>query len=150
MAQPLVLAILGIATLIIMVLGGYAIHLLLKLRLQKRRQHSIRHQRIKDLLASIQTIAKAMEQQQCNYSEGAIRICRLLASIPVSPRPDFKQRYPAIHTLDTKVQQFATHQARAALPREERERQDQLREEFEVELEVSILKELPALKTLQL
>lgn len=150
MSHPLLLVLLSIAALIVVLLGCYAAHLLLKLRQQKHQQQLVRQQRIQDIIVSIQTIAKAMEQQQCNYSEGAIRLCRLLESLPVAPRPDFKGHYPALFSLYNQVQPFATHQARKALPRQERERQDLLREEFEAELEASIIKELPNLTSFQL
>ena len=74
----------GIALLIILALGFYAGKLLFMLKQQKERQEAARQSRVATITDSIIVIAKAMEQQQCDLSEGVIRIVNLLNAIPIS------------------------------------------------------------------
>ena len=84
----------GIALLIILGLGFYAGKLLFLLNQQKKRQEAARQSRIVNITDSVIVIAKAMDQQQCDLSEGVIRIVNLLNALPISSPPDFKAQYP--------------------------------------------------------
>lgn len=136
--------------MIIIALAAYAVKLIIQLKQQQKQKQALRQQRLSALTESIQTIAKAMEQQQCNYSEGAIRICRLLESVPLSPLPDYSAQFPALYELELKVRQFDTHEDRKLLSRQERQRQDMMREEFEAHLSQPIDRELRTLKAIRL
>ncbi|MCP5011330.1 MAG: DUF2489 domain-containing protein, partial [Aestuariibacter sp.] len=72
----------SIGLLIIAALGVYAGKLLFQLQAQTKKQQAARAQRMETIFESIHTISRAMQQQQCNVSEGAIRICRLFAALP--------------------------------------------------------------------
>lgn len=102
----------GIALLIIVGLGFYAGKLLFMLKQQKERQEAARQSRIATITDSIIVIAKAMEQQQCDLSEGVIRIVNLLNALPLNTPPDFKAQYPHVHALFTEVSGFAILEAR--------------------------------------
>ncbi|GEA09646.1 DUF2489 domain-containing protein [Alteromonas sp. KUL49] len=78
------------AALIIIGLSFYAGRLLFLLKQQKERQNSVRSKRIYNISESVHVIAMAMEQQQCELSEGVIRIVNLLNALPIDPQPDFK------------------------------------------------------------
>jgi hypothetical protein len=91
-------------------------------------------------------IAKAMEQQQCELSEGVIRIVNLLNALPLVTPPDFKAQYPQIHALFTEVSGFAILEARQKLSKSERRKQDMAREQIESEYESKVLAELPQLQ----
>ena len=145
MDNGLLLALLA-AVLIILPLAFYAGKLLYQLKEQTRRQQTARQERIENITESIQLIAKAVEQQQCNLSEGAIRLVRLLEGLPVSPALDCNNAYPALYELFTYVKDLPTHQERKQLDRKVRERQDAEREEHEVRLESKILVEVAKLK----
>lgn len=134
------------AALIIAVLGWYAGKLLSQLQQQNKRQQRARQARVENISQSIQTIAFAMMQQQCNLSEGAIRICRLLESLPIQPLPNYPEMYPQIHLLFEHVKHLPTHEERARLTKSERRKQDKAREQKESELESSILQELQKLR----
>ena len=138
----------GAGLLVILVLGFYAGKLLFQLKAQNQQQHLARQARIDDITQSIRTIALAMEQQQCNLSEGVIRICNLLDAIPVDPRPNYLKEYPMLHQLYEKIRQFDTHDARNALPKTERRNQDNAREQLESEYEFKVLQEVGMLKSL--
>jgi hypothetical protein len=131
---------------IIVALGIYAGKLLFLVKQQNQRQLNARNKRIDSMVESIQTIAFAMQQHQCDYSEGAIRICRLLESLPIENIPDYAEHYPAIHKLFEGVSKFPTHEARNALSKKERREQDKEREQMESEAESGIQKELVALR----
>ncbi|WP_371195348.1 DUF2489 domain-containing protein [Glaciecola sp. SC05] len=137
----------AVGAVVIVVLSVYAGRLLFLLQAQKSRHQVAKQKRIDDITESIQTIAFAMHQQQCDLSEGTIRICRLLEAMPLDPLPDFKQEYPAIHSLFDKVKNYPTHEERNALSKAERRGQDKERGQFESELESSILHETEKLKS---
>ena len=132
--------------LIVACLAFYASSLLFKLNKQKRLQNQKRQQRILVITQSIQTISMALEQQQCNLSEGCIRLYNLLECIPIDNRPDYSQHYPALYGLYEKVKNFATHDDRKQLKSSELRRQDEQREEDESQWESKILVEVGRLK----
>ena len=137
---------LGLALMIVGGLTFYAGRLLVKLRKQKLLRQENIQKRIGRLTESIQTISMAVEQQQCNLSEGSIRLCNLLAGLPIAVPPNYAELYPALHELHSKVENLPTHDARKLLSPSERRRQDTQREEDEVSLESKILLEVGKLK----
>lgn len=136
----------GIALLIIIGLGFYAGKLLFLLKQQKAQQEATRTGRVKTISESIALIAKAMEQQQCDLSEGVIRIVNLLNALPLVEPPNYKAQYPHIHSLFIEVSGFAILEARQKLTKVERRKQDLAREQIESEYESKVLAELPALQ----
>ena len=72
-----------VALAIIAGLSFYAGYLVFRLRTQQKLRKQKTQQRINKIFQSIQTIAKTLEQQQCNLSEGCIRIFHLLEALPV-------------------------------------------------------------------
>jgi hypothetical protein len=146
MSDTLLILLICAAIIIIVGLGFYAGKLLLQLKQQKQRQAQTRLKRIDSITESVQVIAKAMEQQQCDLSEGCIRICNLLPALPMDNLPDYATNYPAIYSLYEKVAHMPTHKAREQLPKKERRKQDIQRAEWEAELETRILREVAILK----
>jgi hypothetical protein len=138
--------LMALGAAIIVGLSIYAGRLLFLLKAQNERSHKARQKRIESMTVSIQTIAFAVQQQQCDLSEGAIRICRLLEAMPLDPQPDYAQHYPALHSLFDKVKEYPTHEARQALSKTERREQDKERGQIESELESKILIEVEKLK----
>lgn len=147
MSQTLLILSFAFAVLIIAGLGFYAGKLLWQLKQQNKRQALARQKRIDSITESIQVIAKAMEQQQCDLSEGCIRICNLLPAIPSENLPDYSKLYPAIYELYGKVADMPTHKEREQLAKKERMKQDLQRAEWEAELETAILPEVTQLKS---
>src|SRR5690554_6682769 len=113
---------------------------------QLRKQREIREQAVAkrnaNLYESIATIALAMQQKQCDLSEGALRIAVLLdhLALPqnVQGERTFEQRYPAIHDMYERIKHMPTHEARKQYPRKEIRKMDAEREGYEVELEDAI------------
>jgi hypothetical protein len=140
------IALILVGAVIIIALGVYAGRLLFLVKAQDLKKQTVRNKRIASMQSSIQTIAFAMQQQQCDLSEGVIRICRLLESLSLDPLPDYNKQYPATHALFELVKDYPTHEQRSALSKQERRQQDKQRHEFESELESKILKETEALR----
>jgi hypothetical protein len=136
----------ALGAIIVVGLGIYAGRLLWLVKAQNDRGQKARQKRIDSMTISIQTIAFAMQQQQCDLSEGAIRICRLLEAMPLDPQPEYAEHYPALHTLFNKVKEYPTHEARKELSKTERRDQDKERGQIESELESTILIEVEKLK----
>lgn len=130
-------------------LAFYAGQLLFMLRRQKQQAELVRQERIDNIITSIQVIALAMQQQQCNLSEGSIRICNLLLALPLRDPPDFTDQYPSTFALFDHVKHLPTHDARKALSREERDQQDQKREAQEAKLQAAIQREAEKLRQLK-
>lgn len=127
-----------IAVLIIAAMLGYAVYLLLALQKQKKILHNARQARIQRLKDSIRIIAKAMLNDDCNLSEGVIRLKMLLEPLGENRL----NAYVAMYQLYETVMDMPTHEARRALKKNERMRLDLTRESKEAELEKKIKLEL--------
>tara|TARA_B110000879_G_C10663466_1_gene315162 strand:+ start:38 stop:478 length:441 start_codon:yes stop_codon:yes gene_type:complete len=136
-----------VAVGIIAGLSFYAGYLVFRLRTQQKLRKQKTQQRINKIFQSIQTIAKTLEQQQCNLSEGCIRIFHLLEALPVKNKPDYSQQFIGIYSLYNQVKDFPTHDVRKAQSKIETKKQDLQREELEAQLESQILRDVSVLKT---
>ncbi|MBU3020202.1 DUF2489 domain-containing protein [Aestuariibacter sp. A3R04] len=132
--------IVGLA--IILGLGFYAGRLLFLLKQQNNRQKAARDARIANITESIIVIGKAMQQQQCDLSEGAIRICKLLNALPLQSPPDYRGNFPHIHKLFVEISGFAILEERKKLSATEKRKQDTAREQIESDYESLVLREL--------
>ena len=131
-----------IGIVIIVALAYYAGSLLGQLRKQRHIREQAVAKRNANLYESIATIALAMQQKQCDLSEGALRIAVLLdhLALPqnVQGERTFEQHYPAIHEMYERIKHMPTHEARKQYPRKEIRKMDAEREGYEVELEDAI------------
>lgn len=134
-------ALLILGVIIIVAMAGYAVHLLLALRKQKQVLTQARTARAERLKDSIVIIAKAMQNGDCNYSEGVIRLKMLLD--PLGQKK--LNQYQAMFELYEVVQDMPTHEARRVLQKNERMRLDLARESAEAKLEEAIKTELKQL-----
>lgn len=148
--------IITLAIVIILALAGYAGKLLWQLKQQtaeerakEQQQQAQKQKNIKRLADSIDTIAKAMQQGQCDYSEGTIRICVLLDHLlpNLDDAPNYTQRYPQFHGFYNQIKHLATHKQRSNLPANERMQQDLHRIKHEEQSKPAIeSEELPKLR----
>ena len=78
--------LLGIGCLVVVGLAAYAGSLLYRLKAQKVQQQQQQNAAVTArkvrITESVQIIAAAMQREECELSEGAIRIVKLLAAIP--------------------------------------------------------------------
>lgn len=131
-----ILLIFGIA--IIMAMGAYSLYLFAQLRKQKQLFEQAKQARITRIKESIEIIARAMQSNECNHSEGVIRLRMLLEPLGQKRLQD----YPAMWALFEVVQDMPTHDERKALKKNERMKLDLARESKEVELEEQIKEEV--------
>jgi len=135
-----------VALAIIAGLSFYAGYLVFRLRTQQKLRKQKTQQRINKIFQSIQTIAKTLEQQQCNLSEGCIRLFHLLEALPVKEKPDFSLQFKGLYSLYEQVKDLPTHDARKIQTKRETKQQDLQREELEAQLESQILNDVSVLK----
>ncbi|TYA37505.1 DUF2489 domain-containing protein [Aggregatibacter actinomycetemcomitans] len=121
---------------------GYAVYLLLALQKQKKVLQLARQNRINRIKESLEIIAKAMLNGDCNLSEGVLRLKMLLEPVGMALK-----NYPAMWQLYEMVEGMPTHNARKELKKNERMRLDLRRESAEAELESKIKLELHRLLT---
>lgn len=126
------------ALAVIVGLASYAAWLLLALRKQKQKIAAARQKRQDFTYDSVQIIAKAMLNGDCNLSEGVIRLNALLPGL----QPEAMDKCHAMQQLYHVVMDMPTHEARRALPKNQRMRLDLTRESSEAELEAKIKLEL--------
>ena len=126
-----------VAVCIIVGMIGYATYLLLALQKQKKALQQARLNRINRIKESIEIIAKAMLNGDCNLSEGVLRLKMLLEPVGMSIKNHVTmlQLYEVVETMPT-------HEARKALKKNERMRLDLQRESAEAALEKNIKLEL--------
>lgn len=141
------IVLLSIALLIVAGLAFYAGSLLFQLKVQQNNRKHKTQQRISTISESIQTIASAVEQEQCNLSEGTIRIYHLLEGLPVKDKPDFSDKFPNLYSLYAQIKDLPTHQSRKEQSKSETRKQDIQRQTLEAQLETAILQEMTELKT---
>ncbi|EGN76016.1 Protein of unknown function (DUF2489) [Idiomarina sp. A28L] len=134
-----------VGALVIAGLSVYAGMLLSRLRQQNKGIAKNEKKRLHYLHESIETIAKAMQQDQCPLSEGCIRIAVLLENLPQAERHNFSSRWPSIHDMYERIKHMPTHEARKEFPKKEIRKMDLERERFEVELEQTIKDDLHTL-----
>lgn len=115
----------------------YAFKLLRKLRHQNTLIKQAKIARTKRLKESMVIIAKAMQNGDCNPSEGVIRLSMLLLPFGQSLQP-----YQAMYALYNIVKEMPTHEARKALLKKERMKLDLERESAEAKFEEEIMLEL--------
>ncbi|WP_025247949.1 DUF2489 domain-containing protein [Mannheimia varigena] len=129
-----------LAVLILVSLAGYAFHLMMKLSLQKKREQALIEEakaaqkaRYLRILDSLDVIARAMISEQCDLSEGVLRLKPLLDVLGKK-----LSRYTAMWELYQVVENMPILEERKQLKRNERMKLDLEREAKEVELSEQI------------
>lgn len=141
------MTLLILAFAIIAGLAFYAGKLLFQLKKQKRDQETAEQkkqlalqQHDAKILSSVTIIVKAMQEQQCDLSEGCWRLSVLLDSLKTTS--GLSQQFPAIFALYNKVKDMAILDARKKLEKKQRMREDYQRMMFEAEYQESITQDL--------
>jgi len=137
-------AIVGVV--IIIGLAFYAGKLLFMVKAQRQKEEAFLAEHNEKLLKSVRIIAAAMVEEQCDFSEGAIRI-RVLTD-HLLPYKDYQPQFPALFDLYDRVKDMPTHDARKTMDKKERFKQDMQRAAWEQELGAAIKLEAKMLKEL--
>lgn len=129
-----------LAVLILVSLAGYAGYLMLKLRQKKKREQALIEEakeaqkaRYLRILDSLDVIARAMISEQCDLSEGVLRLKPLLDVLGKK-----LSHYTAMWELYQVVENMPILEERKQLKRNERMKLDLEREAKEVELSEQI------------
>lgn len=132
-----------LAVFILLSLAGYAISLILKLRKQSALEHKLRQEaekaqkeRFQRIVDSIDIIACAMLAEQCDLSEGVLRLKTLMDVLALK-----LEEYPAMWALYEVIEDMPILDERKTLKRNERMKLDLEREAKEAELESQIKQE---------
>ena len=127
-----------VGAIIIAGLSFYLGRLLMQLKQVKQAQQQQIEKRNKKLAEDIYTIVWAMQEGQCDPSEGCLRTWVLLDHIHEEPKPDNQQLYPGIFALYDKIKDLPTHSARKELPKKELRKMDAERLNYEQEFKALI------------
>ncbi|AOT06652.1 DUF2489 domain-containing protein [Pseudoalteromonas luteoviolacea] len=138
--------------LIVAGLAFYAGKLLWQLKVQKDTIAKLKEEQVKKLeksrqerngkLAdSINLIAKAMKQKQCEYSEGCLRVWVLISQYSFDSEVTLEQTYPGVFEMYDEVKEMPTHDARKKYSKKEIFKMDTQRWRAEERLEEQILKD---------
>ena len=101
---------------------------------QKTEQQAKLAEKKRYLQESIVLISRAMQEQQCEFSEGALRLWVLLDHWPADDKPDAIQSYPGLYQMYQVVKDMPTHQARKEQDKKLTRQQDKLRQQAEIDL----------------
>lgn len=129
------------AALLILSMAVYAAYLWNKVYRQTQQIKTAQNERRRKLDESMDLIAMAVEQGQCNLSEGVLR----LKSLAEAAELDFSI-YPNMNKLYETVADMPILEARKQLKRNERMKLDLIRESCEAELEQDIVREAGQLR----
>lgn len=108
---------------------------------QKEKLARSRQERNAKLSDSINLIAKAMQQKQCEYSEGCLRVWVLMSQYSFDEETELSQSYPGVHEMYEEVKEMPTHEARKKYSKKEIYKMDAQRWRAEERLEAQILED---------
>lgn len=144
--ESLPFGVVALGGMIIFALAGYAGILLAKLRHQTKTQEIAKLEAIDKrnlkIIESVDVIAMATLQQQCDLSEAAIRLYMIMIHLQGKKRVLFSMRFPALYELFEVVKDMPRGEDRTSLQKKERMRDDMIRIKAETRLQSSIFVEL--------
>lgn len=130
-----------LAILIILSMAGYAFYLWRQVQKQNALIKKKQSDRLLRLIESVELIARAMKQEQCDLSEGVIRLHYLLGVLGQPKLADF----PSMQALFAVVQDMPILDERKNLAKNERMKQDFARLRAEADLREKIHQEIDQL-----
>ncbi|WP_163933986.1 DUF2489 domain-containing protein [Paraferrimonas sp. SM1919] len=145
----MLIAVAIIGLIIIVALGAYAGHLLIKLKGQKQKQaeaHAMlkkkQQERLDYIQLSIQVIAKGITQEQCEIGEGVIRLAGLFRAAETAGIENrYKGLLPNIHELHAKINHHPILDARKQYNNKELMKFDLERMKLEIEYKQAVTNE---------
>jgi len=140
-----------LAIIIIACLAFYAGKLLKQLSVQKQTQQQaeLAHQQAlakhdEKVLASVKIIVRAMQEEQCDFSEGCWRLSVLLDSLKLSS--ELAEQFPAIFKQYNEIKHLSILDDRKKLEKKQRMKQDYQRMTLEAQLHSEIVSDLDLLQ----
>lgn len=146
--------LLVVGVVIVAALAFYAGRLLSQLQAQRQaqaramaEQQQKMTERNNRLLESIVLIARAMDAQQCESSEGCLRLWHLLNALMADQQLDVATAFPGIQQMYDVVKDMPTHEARKKYSKAEIRQLDWTRMKAEARLEAEIAADVKTLLT---
>lgn len=140
-----------IAVIIIVSLAFYAGKLLKQLSAQKQAQQQaeLAHQQALakhdiNVFSSVKIIVRAMQEEQCDFSEGCWRLSVLLDSLKLSS--ELAKQFPVIFKLYNEIKHLSILDDRKQLDKKQRMKQDYQRMTIEAQLHREIVSDLDLLQ----
>lgn len=145
------LVLLGMGCLIIVILAAYAGLLLSRLKRQRMQRRELEEQAVNErkekIAESIRIISDAMLRDECDISEGSIRLVKLLTAIPTAEPRDWPTEYPSLYDFYDKIKHMPIMDERKALAKKERRKLDKERLAYAAQAGESIKAEITELVT---
>lgn len=142
--------LLAVAIAFLVPLAGYALHLHLEAKrqlVQARETHEKETKQARsNILENLEILARALEDEQMNLTEGCLRI-RVLLDLLDEGGHVLREDLVVFDQVHQKAKHLATHQAREDLPKAEKEKQDQERRALEEQFEAQIKQGAVALRS---
>lgn len=136
-----------VAGAVVVSLSAYAISLLLKVKKQKVDLQQAQDKKLaankehdNKILGSVSIITRAMQAEQCDFSEGCWRLCVLLASLKTTN--GLETEFPAIFELYNEIKHMPILAERKKLDKKERMKLDYQRMKLESSLYADINRDL--------
>jgi|GEM_PF-1372856 hypothetical protein len=141
--------LLAVAIAFLIPLAGYALHLHLEAKRQVARAVESRDKETRqarsNILENLEILARAIEDEQMNPTEGCLRV-RVLLDLLDEGGHVLREDLVVFDQIHQKAKHLATHQAREELPKDEKEKQDQERRALEEQFEAQIKQGASALR----
>lgn len=145
------LLLLGMGCLIIAILAAYAGMLLARLKRQRQQRRELEKQAVNErkekIAESIRIISDAMLRDECDISEGSIRLVKLLTAIPASEPKDWPTEYPSLFEFYDRIKHMPIMDARKALAKKERRKLDKERLGYSAQASEQIKAEIAGMVT---
>ncbi|WP_404417780.1 DUF2489 domain-containing protein [Marinospirillum sp.] len=142
--------LLAVAIAFLIPLAGYALHLHLEAKRQvaqaKENREKETRQARSNILENLEILARALEDEQMNPTEGCLRV-RVLLDLLDEGGHVLREDLVIFDQVHQKAKHLATHQAREDLPKDEKEKQDQERRALEEQFEAQIKQGATALRS---
>jgi predicted S18 family serine protease len=108
---------------------------------QQAKLEKARQTRNAKLADSINLIARAMKEKQCEYSEGCLRIWVLISQYSFDKEVSLPETYPGVYQMYEEVKDMPTHESRKKYSKKEIFKMDKQRWRAEERLEDIIMKD---------
>ncbi|KAF7768941.1 hypothetical protein PCIT_a3470 [Pseudoalteromonas citrea] len=106
---------------------------------QQAKLKEARQTRNAKLADSINLLARAMKEKQCEYSEGCLRIWVLISQYSFDKEISLSDTYPGVHQMYEEVKDMPTHESRKKYSKKEIFKMDKQRWRAEERLENAIM-----------
>lgn len=139
------ITVIVIGAVVVIGLSFYAGRLLWLVNAQGAELAASKAKKNQYVIDSIVGICKAMHAEQCELSEGTLRVWVLLDHLEQPDKPDAVTAYPGLHRMYDVVKDMPTHSARKKHEKSHIRQLDAVRQQAELDLKDFILADVEKL-----